>query len=131
MRDLVLPAFEMDCRDWLVVTPAEVGLPDELAGAPLLAVLSTAVLDGDRFRSARCVLSVGLLDEDVPARPVADGSVAAELLIADEPADSMSYVLPAPEGRLALLAEFMMADGADVDVVDRVEALMASFRWAA
>ncbi len=27
MKDLVLPSFEMDCRDWLVVTPDEVGLP--------------------------------------------------------------------------------------------------------
>jgi hypothetical protein len=130
MRDLVLPAFEMDCRDWLVATPAEVGLPDEVAGAPLLAVLSTAVLGGDSFRAARGVLSVGLLDEDVVSRPV-EGSVAAELITADQPADSLCYVLPAPEGQLALLAEFTMPDGVDDEVTGRVEALMASFRWAA
>jgi hypothetical protein len=131
MRDMVLPAFELDCRDWLVATPAEAGLPDEVAGAPLLAVLSTVVLGDDSFRAASGMLSVGLLDEDVPARPVAEGSVAAEMIEADTPADSLCYVLPAPEGQLALLAEFSMPDGADEEVVRRVEALMTSFRWAA
>jgi hypothetical protein len=131
MRDLVLPAFEMDCREWLVVTPAEAGLPDEVAGAPLLAVLSTAVLDDDSFRAATGVLSVGLLDGDLPARPIGSGSVAAELIEAGEPPESVRYVLPTPEGQLALLAEFSMPDGAEPAVVDRVQALMKSFRWAA
>ena len=63
MKDLVLPAFAMDCRDWLVITPTQAGLPDEVAGAPLLAVLSTAVLGADSFRSASAVLTVGLLDD--------------------------------------------------------------------
>src|SRR5665647_2317698 len=83
MKDLVLPAFAMDCRDWLVVTPAQVGLPDEVGGAPLLAVLSTAVLGQNSFRSASAVLTVGLLDSDVPARPVAGGTVAVELVDGD------------------------------------------------
>jgi hypothetical protein len=131
MRDLVLPAFEMDCREWLVVTPAEAGLPDEVAGVPLLAVLSTAVLDDDSFRAATGVLSVGLLDGDLPARPIGHGSVAAELIEAGEPPESVRYVLPTPEGQLALLAEFTMPDGAEPAVVDRVQALMKSFRWAA
>jgi hypothetical protein len=39
-------------------------------------------------------------------------------------------VLPTPEGNLALLAEFAMIDGADAEVAARIEALMASFRWA-
>ena len=43
--ELALPAFQMDCRDWLIITPSETGLPDEVAGTPLLAVLSTVVLD--------------------------------------------------------------------------------------
>ena len=57
--DVVLPAFEMDCRDWLVVTPTTDGLPEEVGGAPLLAVLSTAVFDAataagvDTLTSAR------------------------------------------------------------------------------
>jgi hypothetical protein len=130
MKDLVLPAFAMDCRDWLVVTPTQAGLPDEVAGAPLLAVLSTAVLGATSFRSASAVLTVGLLDADIPTRPVAGGSVAAELLDADEPSDSVRYVLPTPDGQLALLAEFTTPDGADAEVIERIEALMASFRWA-
>jgi hypothetical protein len=131
MRDVVLPAFEMDCREWLVITPAEAGLPEEVGGAPLLAVLSTAVLDDDSFRAATGVLSVGLLDSDLPSRPIGNGSVAAELIEAGEPPESVRYVLPAPEGQLALLAEFTMPDGAEPAVVDRVQALMKSFRWAA
>lgn len=129
MRDLVLPAFQMDCRDWLVVTPSAAGLPDEVAGAPLLAVLSTAVIDADELRSANGVLTVGLLDGDVPLRQVAPGSVAAEL-VDDEPGSTLRYVLPAPDSSLALLAEFTAPDGLDVEVRDRVDALMRSFRWA-
>jgi hypothetical protein len=30
-----------------------------------------------------------------------------------------------------LVAEFTTPDGADAEVVDRIEALMLSFRWAA
>jgi len=60
---LALPTFQMDCRDWLVIAPGETGLPDEVAGTPLLAVLSTVVLDADDFRSVSAVLMVGLLDE--------------------------------------------------------------------
>jgi hypothetical protein len=130
MKDLVLPAFAMDCRDWLVVTPNQAGLPDEVAGAPLLAVLSTVVLGEASFRSASAVLTVGLLDSDIPTRAVAPGSVAAELLDGDEPSDSLRYILPTPDGQLALLAEFTTPDGADPEVVERVESLMASFRWA-
>lgn len=130
MRDLVLPAFEMDCRDWLVITPSAAGLPDEVAGAPLLAVLSTAVIDVDAMRSANGVLTVGLLEGDVPMRPVCPGSVAAEL-VEDEPSSTVRYVLPAPDSSLALLAEFTAPEGFDDDVRERVDALMRSFRWAA
>ncbi|HZY77438.1 MAG TPA: hypothetical protein VFE40_14055 [Jatrophihabitantaceae bacterium] len=132
MNDLVLPAFHMDCRDWLVVTPAEAGLPDEVGGAPLLAVLSTVVLDEDAFVPASCVITVGLLDEDVPpSRQVAPDSVAAELLDDDDETDSVRYLLPAPDQRLALLAEFTLSEGTSPQAVDRIESLMASFRWAA
>ena len=44
MDELTLPAFELDCRDWLVAEPGEAGLPEEVGGAPVLAVLSTAVI---------------------------------------------------------------------------------------
>lgn len=132
MKDLVLPAFEMDCRDWLVVTPAEAGLPDEIAGAPLLAVLSTVVLGGESFVPASGVLTVGLLDDDgPPTRQLSPDCIAAELVDADDSGDCVRYVLPAPDQRLALLAEFALAEGTDPDVVERIESLMVSFRWAA
>lgn len=131
MKDLVLPSFAMDCRDWLVITPTQAGLPDEVAGAPLLAVLSTAVLGAHTFRSASAVLTVALLDSDIATRPVAGSAVAAELIDVDDASDTLRYVLPTPDGQLALVAEFTTPDGADPDVVDRIEALMASFRWAA
>jgi hypothetical protein len=131
MKDLVLPAFEMDCRDWLVLTPAQAGLPDEVAGSPLLAVLSTLVIGDDSLREASGVLTIGLLDDELPStRPVARDCVAAELVDADAPADSLQYVLATPDGNLALLAEFTMPDGMDGEVVRRIELLMKSFRWA-
>jgi hypothetical protein len=131
MKDLVLPAFEMNCRDWLVVTPAEAGLPDEVAGSPLLVVLSTLVIGADSVHEASGVVTVGLLDDEAPpTKPIAQGCVA-EMLIDDEPSDSVQYVLAAPDGNLALLAEFTLPDGADHEVVRRIESLMMSFRWAA
>lgn len=130
MKDLVLPAFELDCRDWLVVTPDEAGLPDEVAGSPLLAVLSTVVLGADEFRPASGVLTVGLMDEDeLPTRALADGCAAAELLDGED--GQRRFVMPAPNGRLALVAEFSMPEGEDTEVTDRIESLMTSFRWAA
>jgi hypothetical protein len=127
---MVLPAFLMDCRDWLVIDPHMVGLPDTLAESPLLAVLSTAVVDDDELRSASGVLTVGLLDgPPLAVRPVGEGAVAAELVDGDSD-DVMRFVVPAPHGRLALLAEFTVARGRHPAVVQRVEALMASFRWA-
>jgi hypothetical protein len=130
MRDLVLPAFAMDCRDWLVTTPAGAGLPDEVADAPLLAVLSTAVIDEASLRAATGVLTVGLLDEQVPARPVAPGSIAARLVDDDDP-EARRFLLPTPQGSLALLAEFTASDGFDPELDARVDALMVSFHWAA
>jgi hypothetical protein len=132
MRDLVLPSFEMDCRDWLVVTPQEAGLPDEIDGTPLLAMLSTVVIGSESFSPASGVLTVALVDDESPqSRPVPGSGVAAELVDPDAEAFGMRYVLPTPNGRLALLAEFAMPEGRDPEVVERVEDLMRSFRWAA
>lgn len=132
--NLVLPDFSMDCRDWLVVSPEDAGLPDDLLDAPLLAVLSTVVLDDEDFRPASGVLTVGLMDgADLPlTRPIGAECVAAEVLDmdGDEPADSVSYLMPTPDRRLALVAEFNAA-AEDTELRDRIEALMASFRWAA
>lgn len=131
MKDLVLPAFEMDCRDWVVVTPEEAGLPDEVAGTPLLAMLSTVVVGPERFTPASAVLTVGMLDEDLPAvRHLPGGPVASELVDPDQDDYGMRFLMPAPNGRLALLAEFSMPEGRDPEIVHRIEDLMRSFRWA-
>jgi hypothetical protein len=129
MRDLALPAFAMDCRVWLVISPADAGVPDEVDGAPLLAVLSTVVLGGDSFRPATGLLTVGLFDgEDAAeAHAMDDDSPAVELL--DD--EGLRFVLPVPGGPLALLAEFTVPDPSDPAVTGRVRALMQSFRWAA
>ena len=127
--DLILPAFEMDCRDWLVITPDDSGLPDEVAGTPLLAVMSTAVIDDEELRSASVVLTVGLMDDDELPAPD-PGRVATEL--ADTEDDrTKCFLLPVPQGPLALLAEFTMSAAADGELERRIEALMDSFRWAA
>ena len=132
MQDLTLPSFEMDCRDWVVVTPDEAGIPDEVGGTPLLAMLSTVVLGTDRFTPASGVLTIGLLDEQSPASvPIDGGDVAAELVDAEQDEFGMRFVLPTPSGRLALLAEFAMPEGRDPEIVERVEDLMRSFKWAA
>ena len=145
--DVVLPAFEMDCRDWLVATPDEAGLPDEVEGAPLLAVLSSAVVDEGDLQSVSAVITVGLLDDDAPlAVPLHDDCVAAEVVDGFEDSDddvAVRYIVPAPDGQLALLAEFSVRTGAgvstgphsriptDPELSRRIEALMSSFRWAA
>lgn len=129
MNDLVLPVFAMDCRDWLVTTPGESGLPDEIAGAPLLAVLSTVVVTDGEFRTAGGVLTVGLLDAGRPASPRC-GRVAERIEDTGEDAHFRRYLLPAPDGRIAMLAEFRMPGATDAELVRRIEALMDSFRWA-
>jgi hypothetical protein len=133
MADLVLPAFEMDCRDWMVVSPSDVGMPEEMSGAPLLAVLSTVVIDDD-LREATGALTVGMLDDgdDIDARAVAPGAAAHELLDVDPAPGTRRYVMPAPNGqRLALLAEFVFGDDLDGELDRRVDRLMQSFRWQA
>jgi len=132
MQDLTLPSFEMDCRDWVVVTPGEAGIPDEIGGTPLLAMLSTVVIGADSFIPASGVLTIGLVDDETPCgSPVDGGEVAAELVDPEADEFGMRFVLPTPSGRLALLAEFAMPEGRDPEVVERVEGLMRSFKWAA
>lgn len=126
MDELTLPAFELDCRDWLVAEPAEAGLPDEVGGAPVLAVLSTALVESDELYSVGAVLSLGLLDDDGvnPAEGI------SQLVDVDTDSRLVRYLVPAPDGRLGLLAEFTVDDHAGPTLRARVEALMASFRWA-
>jgi hypothetical protein len=133
MSDLVLPAFELDCREWMVVSPTEAGLPEDVSGAPLLAVLSTMVIEGD-IREATGALTVGMIDDDEPldVRQVAPGAAAHELLDEDNTPGTRRYVMPAPGNQnLALLAEFVMEGDAEDELERRVEALMTSFRWQA
>jgi hypothetical protein len=131
MSDLVLPAFEMDCRDWIVVSPDEVGLPADVDGAPILAALSTVLVDDGELLEASAVLTVGLFDgvsERLPTRLVAPGAVAQELLMdGTEADDATRYVMPAPGRRLAVLAEF--APALHPELQRRIEQLMVSFRW--
>lgn len=131
-KDLVLPAFEMDCRDWLVLDPADAGLPDDLGGEPLLAVLSTVVVT-ETLHEATGTLAVALLDdEEVEVRGLGPGPVALELFLDDdgEPG-TRRYLMPSPGGQqLALLAEFTIA-GDEPELGRRVDRLMASFRWQA
>jgi len=133
MADLVLPAFEMDCRDWMVVSPRDAGLPEEIADAPLLAVLSTVVIDDD-VHEATGALTVGIIEADEPldVRPVDPASPAQELLDEDHLPGTRRFVMPAPNQQLALLAEFVVQDDSglnDSELDQRVEKLMASFRW--
>lgn len=131
MADLVMPAFEMDCRDWIVLSPGDAGVPEEIAGSPLLAVLSTVVIEDDLLE-AKGALTIGIIDEDEPLQTcsVTPGSPVQELVDQDASPDSMRFVMPAPNGQpLALLAEFVV-DG-NTELETRVRRLMSSFRWQA
>lgn len=132
MSDLVLPAFEMDCREWIVVSPDEAGLPEDFDGAPVLAALSSVVIGDDDLAEASGVLTVGLIDDDsgpLPTREIAPGSVARELLDESAGPGAVRYVMPAPGHRLAVLAEFVPT--LEPELRRRIEDLMVSFRWQA
>ena len=129
MTDLVLPAFELDCRDWIVLSPAAAGLPEDAAGAPLLAVLST-VLIGDDLQEASGELTVGVVEDDeLVTRPVGGRGVAFELLDPEPELGLRRYVMLAPGQQLALLAEFDLGADASGELQRRVDVLMGSFRW--
>jgi hypothetical protein len=131
MADLVLPAFEMDCRDWIVLSPADAGMPEDVAGSPLLAVLSTAVIDDDVLE-AKGALSVGLIDgaDELDTRIVAPGVPVHELVGMDASPGTHRYVIPSPNGApLALVAEFVIGEDRGDELQDRVQKLMRSFRW--
>jgi hypothetical protein len=125
LRALELPAFELDCRDWLVSTPDDGSAPEEIGGAPVVAVLSTVLIGDEELLPGSALLSIGLLDESSSHA----GPSVAELIDLDVETGSARYVVPVPDGQLALLAEFS-CDRADVDLMRRFEALMSSFRWA-
>jgi hypothetical protein len=130
LQALELPAFELDCRDWLVATPDDGTVPEEIGGAPVVAVLSTVVIGSEELEPASAVLSIGLMDEPVDAVRVDRESPVAELVDVDFQVGSARYIMPAPAGQLALLAEFTAGNGANDELMDRFERLMTSFRWA-
>lgn len=132
MADLVLPAFEMDCRDWIVTSPDLTGSDEDASGAPLLAVLTTMVVSDD-IHEATGSLSVGIIEDedDIEVRAVSPGSAACELLEFDTEPGTRRFVMRAPGQHLALLAEFRVAERSQDELVRRVEALMTSFRWQA
>jgi hypothetical protein len=130
LQALELPAFELDCRDWLVATPEDGSVPEEIGGAPVVAVLSTVVIGVNDLEPGSAVLSVGLLDEPIYAVRIGADSPVAELIDLDFTLGSARYVVPAPDGQLALLAEFSAGDGCGDELVHRFQRLMASFRWA-
>jgi hypothetical protein len=133
MADLVLPAFEMDCRDWFVLTPGDAGVSEEVDGSPILAVLSTVVIEED-LCEATGALSVGLMDgaEELETREVAPGAPAHELVDGDAEPGTQRYVMPSPNGQpLALVAEFVVGHDRDMELDRRVHRLMRSFRWQA
>jgi hypothetical protein len=130
LQALELPAFELDCRDWLVATPEDGSVPEEIGGAPVVAVLSTVVIGVNDLEPGSAVLSVGLLDEPIDAVRIGADSPVAELIDLDFALGSARYVVPAPDGQLALLAEFSGGDGCGDELVRRFQRLMTSFRWA-
>jgi len=129
---LRLPGFELDCRDWLIASPGDGTVPEELGGVPVLAVLSTVIVSIDQFDTATAVLSLALADETVPA--VVGGhrnaSPAVPLPDAGDFGRVTRYAIPAPGGALAVLAELNTSATDPDELIDRFRRLMASFRWA-
>ena len=136
--DLSLPAFALDCTDWLVTDESDGVLPEDIDGVPLLAVLSTALVAGDALHSATAVLSLSLMDDgfdelDLGPAPVSDdpGVPDIHVLTTDWADGHARYVLPSPDGDLAIVAEFSSGPDPLPDLVDRFRDLVGSFRWAA
>ena len=135
MTEVALPEFEMDCRDWFVSRPDP---SDDASEAPVVATLSTVVIDGG-IREASGSITLGVLEPtDLPemdAYPVAPGGPACEVLADNPEPGTRRYVVPAPtpasETRLALLAEFSVPNDTAAELDRRVHALMGSFRWLA
>jgi len=129
LRSLELPAFELDCSDWLVATP-QGGLAPEHDGEPVIAVLSTAVITETELAPGRAVLRVYLFD-DVDELVVGPHSAQSpELFDIDFAKGQARYVVPAPGGALALVADFDSGAVGDAELMSRFERLMTSFRWA-
>src|SRR5207244_1346708 len=107
--------------------------PEDIAGSPLLAVLSTVVIEDD-VREATGALTIGLIDDDeeLDTREVAPGAPVHELVDIDAVPGTQRYLMPSPNGQpLALVAEFIVGEDASDELPRRVDRLMRSFRWQA
>jgi hypothetical protein len=138
--DLNLPTFGLDCREWLVATEAEGLLIEEADGAPVVAVLSTAVIEGDELSSAQAVFSLALVDEETLGAARTTDSDGAHtdvrghdicVLDADWHSGYARFAVPVPGGELAIVAEFSSAPDPGTELVNRFYDLVTSFRWAA
>ena len=112
----------MPCR------PADAGLGED-AETPCLAVLSTAVI-ADDIHEASAIILVGVLDgSPLDVRPVEGTGLAFEMVLdADEAGTVRRFVVPAPTGELALLAEFDLSDD-HPELGRRIDELIRSFSW--
>lgn len=130
--DLSLPTFALDCQDWLVTTEADGILPEDIDGIPVLAILSTALVEDGDLCSASAVFSLGLMDdEDLDL--IADGAdlTVPEVYVheTDWAHGHARFVVPAPDRSLAVIAEFSSAAAPSPDLVQRFHQLVSSFRW--
>jgi hypothetical protein len=130
--DVELPEFTLDCRDWLVATEADGVFDDEICEGPVLAILSTVVIEAGQFHAATTVISLALLGDefrgDLGVGPI--GFNADRLLSdADWETGHARYVAPAPNGDLALVAEFSSEADPPLELSARFHELLASFNW--
>ena len=129
-----LPAFALDCREWLVATDADGVLDDEICDGPVLAILSTVVIADDCFHSATAAISLAVLDDEDRRRFTSQppGFNADPLLSdADWETGHARYFAPAPGGDFALMAEFSSEPNPPLELTARFHELLASFTWAA
>lgn len=132
--DIELPAFALDCREWLVARETDGVLGDEICAGPVLAVLSTVVIENDAFYYATAVISLALLgDDDRNALGNGVGGFQADLRLSDVDWDTGNarYFAPAPNASVALMAEFSSEPNPPLELTARFHELLASFRWAA
>ncbi len=127
----LLPAFALDCREWITVAPEDIGISEQDREAPCLAVLSTAVV-GEGFHSARALIMVGLLDGSPLDVARVEGTGLALELPAEHDAEDHEvirrFVVPAPVGELALLIEIEFSSD-DTTLTERAYDLVSSFQW--
>jgi hypothetical protein len=109
----------------------DAGLPEDVSGSPLLAVLSTVLIEDDLLE-AQGALSVGFTEgaDELETRAVAPDAPAQELVGMDASPGTQRYVIPAPNGHpLALVAEFSVSEDRGSALAERIRRLMRSFRW--